>query len=253
MDNKRLKDLKRFYSILGRLEKKIGGARILAKCTGRMDWPQRGVYFFRENGEKRTDTGNGPRIVRVGTHALISGAKTTLWSRLAQHKGSLSANGSSTGGASIFRNHICDALICRYSLDSPTKSKKIIISDLDYGEPVVEHEVDKYIQNMPFLWLSIEDKPGPNSVRGYIEKNSIALLSNYPLDKNLNPLDPPSVKWLGHYCDRERVGKLRGDDRKKNDTIRKSGLWNSRHVNDTYEPDFLKVLDRLVSEMKTSL
>jgi hypothetical protein len=35
----------------------------VADCSGRIDWPKRGVYF-REAGEKRSDTGTGPRIVR---------------------------------------------------------------------------------------------------------------------------------------------------------------------------------------------
>jgi hypothetical protein len=61
---------------------------------------------------------------------------------------------------------------------------------------------------MPFLWLSLEDQAGPESRRGYIERNSIALLSNYQKP----PLDPPSLSWLGRYCERERVSS--------------SGLWN---------------------------
>src|SRR5476651_2040860 len=77
-------DLIRFYSILDRLEQTIGGASKLADCSGRSAWPGRGVYFFREPGEVRTDTGNGPRIVRVGTHALKFGSGTTLWTRLSQ-------------------------------------------------------------------------------------------------------------------------------------------------------------------------
>jgi hypothetical protein len=52
----RLDYLKRFYSILATLEQSMGGARTLADCSGRMDWPKRGVYFFRETGENRSDT-----------------------------------------------------------------------------------------------------------------------------------------------------------------------------------------------------
>jgi hypothetical protein len=48
----------------------------IADCTGRMDWPDRGVYFFREEGEILTDTGVGSRIVRVGTHALKDGSRS---------------------------------------------------------------------------------------------------------------------------------------------------------------------------------
>jgi hypothetical protein len=81
----RLEDLVRFYAILDALERKIGGRRLLCECTGKMDWPQRGVYFFMEEGEHRTDSGPGSRIVRVGTHALTATSKTTLWKRLSQH------------------------------------------------------------------------------------------------------------------------------------------------------------------------
>ena len=42
-----------------------------------------------------------------------------------------------------------------------------------------ERRVSTVIRAMPFLWLAIDDEPGPNSLRGLIERNSIALLSNY--------------------------------------------------------------------------
>ena len=68
----RLNDLVRFYDLLDRLEKRLGGKRTLAECNGRMDWPARGVYFFFEAGEERRDSGDGPRIIRIGTHALTT-------------------------------------------------------------------------------------------------------------------------------------------------------------------------------------
>ena len=85
---------------------------------------------------------------------------------------------------------------------------------------------------MPFLWLAVEDEPGRGSLRGYIERNAIALLSNY----GRHPIDQPSSSWLGHHCNREKV--------------RASGLWNSNHVNEDYDPAFLGVLTRLVAEME---
>lgn len=57
----RLDNLTRFYSLLGRLERHIGGRRLLTSSDGRSVWPERGVYFFMENGESRTDSGEGPR------------------------------------------------------------------------------------------------------------------------------------------------------------------------------------------------
>ena len=84
---------------------------------------------------------------------------------------------------------------------------------------------------MPFLWLAIEDDPGPDSLRKFVETNTIALLSNFAK----SPLDLPSQDWLGHYCNRERV--------------RMSGLWNSNHVDDDYDPAFLNTLEHFVDHM----
>ena len=98
-------------------------------------------------------------------------------------------------------------------------------------ERPLEIAVSAVIREMPFLWLPIEDTPGPDSLRGSIERNAIALLSNY----QRTPLDPPSDSWLGHHCNRERV--------------RLSGLWNSEHVDTTYEPAFLETLDGLVERV----
>jgi hypothetical protein len=74
----------------------IGGPRKLTDCSGRFAWPRRGVYFFREAGEDRTDTGKGPRVVRVGTHALKTGSGTKLWTRLSQHRGPNTGGGNRT-------------------------------------------------------------------------------------------------------------------------------------------------------------
>jgi len=84
---------------------------------------------------------------------------------------------------------------------------------------------------MPFLWLKALDSPGPNSIRKFIEKNSIALLSNY----HKPPIDQPSKGWLGYHSLNERV--------------QSSGLWNDNHVDETYTPSFLDVMDRLVNDM----
>ena len=58
----RLDHLERFYSLLSELEERLSGARRLSDCSDRMPWPKRGIYFFRELGEVRTDSGTGPRL-----------------------------------------------------------------------------------------------------------------------------------------------------------------------------------------------
>jgi len=225
----RREHLLRFYSILDKLESSVGGPRTLADCSGRMDWPDRGVYFFRESGQTRTDTGVGPRIIRVGTHGLKTGSGTKLWTRLSQHKGQL-ATGAGNHRGSIFRLIVGAALIKQRGYDFPTWGQgNTARADVRTGERILECEVSQTIRKMPFLWIAVEDETGPESLRGYIERNSIALLSNY----NKPPLDPPSQDWLGRYCDRERV--------------RNSGLWNSNHVDESYDPAFLDALDRLIS------
>lgn len=229
MGDQRLHDLVRFYALLQRLEQAVGGARRLADCTGRMDWPRRGVYFFREEGESRSDSGTGPRIVRVGTHGLKAASGTKLWTRLSQHKGQLSTGGGNHRG-SIFRLIIGAALAERHGYHFPTWSEgNSAKNDVRRNELLLEREVSTFIGRMPFVWLAIDDDAGPDSRRGYVERNSIALLSNY----GKQSLDPPSQEWLGHKSDRQRVCS--------------SGLWNQNHVDESYEPVFLHKLDELVA------
>ncbi|MBV1933995.1 MAG: hypothetical protein KUG59_04855 [Parvibaculaceae bacterium] len=233
MENLRDQHLNKFYDLLSMLEKKLGGVRKLGECHGRMDWPQRGIYFFQEFGETRSGTGNENRIVRVGTHALKFGSKTKLWSRLSQHKGVMKSGGGNHRG-SIFRLIAGVSLIERDGLDFPTWNQgNSAPREIREREHSLEQAVSRVIGEMPFLWLPINDAPGPESQRGYIERNAIALLSNF--DKA--PLDPASTSWLGHSCNRERV--------------RKSGLWNSNHVHEVYNPAFLGALEVLITQMET--
>ena len=226
----RLDHLKRFHFLLARLERRLGGAARLTDCSGRQPWPERGVYFFMEPGEGRSDSGPGPRIVRVGTHALKYGAGTTPWKRLSQHKGQSRSGGGNHRG-SVFRLHVGSALIESRRLDCSTwgNRSEVISRETRIGERPLEMAVSRKIGGMPFLWLAIEDEAGPNSQRGCIERNAIALLSNYAKP----PIDPPSPNWLGHHCNREKIYG--------------SGMWNSNHVQERYDPAFLDILADLVS------
>ena len=115
----RLDHLKHFYGSLSMLEDRIGGARRLSDTSGRMSWPRRGIYFFTEPGEARTETGDGPRIVRVGTHAVTAGSNSKLWDRLYHHRGpAKSGHGNHRG--SVFRDIVGKALIERDALDYPS-------------------------------------------------------------------------------------------------------------------------------------
>ena len=227
----RLKDLVKLYNELSLLQKKTGDIRRLSHCHGKLSWPQRGVYFFMENSELRTDTGQGLRIVRVGTHALKNGAQTTLWRRLAQHKGQDKSGGGNHRG-SIFRLIVGTTLNKEEKFSTWGKGNNAS-REIKKREEPLEREVSIIIRDMPFLWLAINDDPSPGSLRGYIERNTIALLSNY----EKTPIDSPSPKWLGYSCNREKV--------------RESGLWNQNHVEEDYDPAFLDTFATLVSEMES--
>lgn len=86
-----------------------------------------------------------------------------------------------------------------------------------------------YIRNLPFLWVKVEDEPGPDSDRAYLERNAIALLSNY----ERKPIDPRE-NWLGQYS--------------RSQKIRESGLWNVNHVDEEYDPQFLDILEERIEQ-----
>ncbi len=231
MASSRLEHLRRFYGLLDMLERNVGGARSLGDCSGSMSWPMRGVYFFREPGESRTTSGKGPRIVRVGTHALKAGSRTRLWDRLKQHRGTVRSGWGNHRG-SIFRLIVGTALVERDGFERRTwdTCSGGVPRNIRECELELEQAVSNVIGAMPFLWLAIEDAAGPGSLRGYIERNSIALLSNHGKEA----IDPPSSAWLGRHCTRERV--------------RAAGLWNSNHVDEPYDSAFIDRLAGLVEQ-----
>ena len=229
MGEQRLSHIREFYGLMSELETRLGGARTLSECSGRDGWPLKGVYFFMEPGEERGGSGSGRRIVRVGTHALTRTSKTKLWNRLSQHRGSAGSGGGNHRG-SIFRLIVGTALLHRDGLECATWGRASSAPrEVTMTEVPIEQRVSQYICSMPFVWLPVDDEPDAANPRGYIERNSIALLSNF----RKSPIDPPSVGWLGHACDRERV--------------RFSGLWNNNHVDETYDPSFLRKLEALIS------
>ena len=237
-----LADLERFYALIGRLSSRLGAARTLADPRSFRDWPPRAVYFFFEPGEVRHESGEGLRIVRVGTHALGDRSRSTLRQRLGQHRGGDTGGGNHRG--SIFRLLIGQALLARSDLppcnswgvkSDAAKACEALGIDrqtIATAEAPVEQAVSRYIAAMPFLWLDIGDEPGPESLRGFIEGNAIALLSNH----ERTPLDLASPGWLGHFSDRSRV--------------RGSGFWNQQHVDETHDPVFLDALEEKIDAMR---
>jgi len=227
--NMREKHILKFYDLLQTLETKIGGKLTLEKCHGRMNWPKRGVYIFFEND----------RVVRIGTHALKAHSKTTLWKRLSQHRGIVKSGGGNHRG-SIFRLLVGEALQMRQGgstipswglkgdIASASKAINTTPDLIKKKESIIEKNVTQYIGKLPFLYLNIPDEAGIDSDRGFIERNSIALLSTYHTEQ----LAASNKLWLGSHSQREKV--------------RRSALWNNNHVRDNYDEAVLDVFEKFI-------
>jgi len=233
-------DLDRFYGLLDNLEERVGGTRKLKHCTGYMNWPDRGVYFFLEPGETREST-EQLRVTRVGTHAVSEGSSTSLWDRLKQHYGT--GSGSSNhphGGAhrgSVYRKRVGEAIIEKHDLHddypdwderwSSIDRERSVVRDEEY---ILERRVSAYIREQPFLWVNLDDEPSADSDRAILERNAIALLSN--VDEH--SISPRENGWLGRHS--------------QSPEIRESGLWNVNHVAERYDSGFLDLLEETVDD-----
>jgi len=94
------------------------------------------------------------------------------------------------------------------------------------SEAQLERQVSEVIGRMPFLWVAVDDAPGPESERLVLERNLIALLSTAP------QIDPPSQTWSGRFAAAEE--------------IRTSGLWNVRHVGERHDRSVLDVFESAI-------
>ena len=168
------------------------------------------------------------RVTRIGTHAVSKGSKSTLWRRLATHRGTEAGGGSHR--SSIFRLHIGKALIMQSqrNLDVRTwgqgqhASKKIRAAE----EPL-ERQVSAYMRKVSVLWVNVPDEPSAASDRAFIERRTIALLSNSSYNH-----DKASENWLGNFSAKSE--------------IRTSGLWNVNHVGEPFDKRVLQVLERYI-------
>jgi hypothetical protein len=233
----RADDLDRFYELLDDLEATIGNKQRLAECSGHMDWPDQGLYFFFTPNEQR-DTSEHQRVTRVGTHAVAEGSSATLWSRLKAHHGTnhsqtYGKNGGNHRG-SVFRLRVGEAILEQEDLDSqyPNWGEGTSAGqETRQQEHDLEQRVSSYIRDLPFLWVAVPDEPAPDNDRAYIEQNAIALLSNAQKPS----IDARNDYWLGTHS--------------PNPAIRSSGLWNINHVNDDYDPAFLDHLEDYIRQM----
>ncbi|MDZ5810358.1 hypothetical protein U4E84_03190 [Halorubrum sp. AD140] len=230
----RRSDLDRLYDLLDGLEDNVGGKQRLKNCTGFMNWPDRGVYFFFAESETRNST-DQLRLTRIGTHAVSTGSGTSLWNRLRTHRGANRGTYEDGGNhrGSVFRKRVGEAMIERNGLhdeyphwgEGSSAGRERRLAELEH-----ERRVSEFLRDLPFLWIDVDDEPSPQSDRAYIERNAIALVSNYRKDS----LDSRSNDWLGRDSPRSEISD--------------SGLWNINHVSEQYEAAFLDRLTDAVGE-----
>lgn len=129
---------------------------------------------------------------------------------------------------SVFRRHVGWALLARDGLTHPTWGVRPSAGrHVVKAERELEERVSAYLARLLVTHVPVLDKPGPDSMRGYVERNAIALLSTSGA-----AVDTPSDGWLGRHA--------------KAEAIRRSGLWNVRHVGERAEEGFLEGLGELV-------
>lgn len=227
-ESTRIRDVDRLYELLCRLANGVGGTRQLGKATAKSKWPTRGIYLFFDPSEYRMSSPFSQRIVRVGTHAVSVGSKTTLWHRLRTHRGAANLTGNHRG--SIFRLHVGNALIARNFMNELFQNWGIgqsATKTIRYIEDEMEQLVSEYMGQMSVLWIDVDDIPGPDSDRAYLERNLIGLLSGPS-----GAIDLASREWLGLQSPRQEISQ--------------SGLWNLNYLDYKYDPKMLDILDAYV-------
>lgn len=105
---------------------------------------------------------------------------------------------------SVFRKRVGEAMIERHGLhdeyphwgDGSSADRNRRLDELE-----LERRVSEYIRELPFLWVDVDDEPSPESDRAYIERNAIALVSNYRKDT----IDARREDWLGRASPRNEI------------------------------------------------
>ncbi len=226
----RIDEINRFYELLNKLENKIGGKYLLPDCNAQMNWPRKSIYFFFEEGQVR-DKKREKRVVSIG-YTKGKEERDTLWACLRKHRGTVA--GKYAGGGnhrdSNLRLHLGSSLINRDGIDCLSWGKRFKANaEIRAAEYSLEKMVSQKVNSMPFIWLGLDSRTGTRDFARFMEKNVIALLSNY----GKAPVDGPSSTWLGNYC--------------VNPFVQRSGLWNVEYVSERYTPAFMEEFRKLVN------
>ncbi|EKS35140.1 hypothetical protein HMPREF9696_02412 [Afipia clevelandensis ATCC 49720] len=206
----------KLYSVLAR-QIRQGVMAPLTEILKGNTLPEKGVYIFCDPSEDSNLHVTTPRIVRIGTHAVSSGSKSTLRSRLRTHAGS--ADGRGSHRSSIFRLHIGQSLIAKNSweLKYPHWGKgSTASSEIRESERDLEQEVSSYMGQLLVTTLPLVDDSGPGSARAHVERALVALLT-----EDMDFLEESSSAWLGRFSSRPQ--------------LQSSGIWNVQHVGATLD------------------
>ncbi len=223
----RKRDLDVLYRTLDWYEHRKGKRIALGKVSRDL-LPVRGWCFFFENGEYRQNM-SIPRIVRVESHCALDD-KMSVYNQILKHRGNIA--GAYMGGGnhrrSFLRKHIGTAIMNKLARYCETWEEDRAKASIRRAEHWLETMVSSATSSMEVLVVPIENIGDMDITAKYIEQNMIALLSNF----NEDPVDSPSLDWLGNFC--------------SNALVRGSGLWNSNGVMLQYDHNSLKIFQRLM-------
>lgn len=222
----RIRHLEKLYTMIDQARQQ--GATFRLADLGDQKLPARGVYIFLDPAEQNF-MGDAPRIVRIGTHAVSKGSKSSLRNRLRNHLGTSSGSGNHRG--SIFRLHVGRAM-----LDAEGGGERLsswglgqaASAEIRTCEDEQERRVSEYLRRLEVFIVPIDDEPSKDSMRALVESQLIALCSD-----GLQTIDKPSPEWLGQRSPMEPIVR--------------SGLWNLRDVGRRYTPNGLGSVDYIVS------
>ena len=222
----RIRDMTALYSIIDEARKKDQTFKFSSLAGAKV--PPRGVYIFLDPSEENF-LKNGPRIVRIGTHAVSLDSKSTLRTRLRSHLGKGDGLGNHRG--SIFRLHVGRAMqeAGLISTKSITWGEgQNATADVRREEVALERKVSEYLRNLEVFIIPLDDAPSKDSLRACVETQLIALCT-----ERFEMIENAGAAWLGRHS--------------PDLTIARSGLWNLRDVAKPYRPDDVGSVSYLMS------
>lgn len=195
---------------LAALDQHHGGPRLLARCSSRDGWPEHGVALLAEPDTAGRAVGGAvpPRITMVGSHGLEPGSPVLLWTRLAQHRGSVAGPNPGAGNhrGSRLRMLVGEALQARDGAWPEAAASWGQGERADRAqrraEAGLERAVSAVVGAMPVRWFAVPDR----EERIRTVRALVGLLSA----GTAGP-DAPAG-WLGAHSPR--------------DEVRRSGLWH---------------------------